>query len=57
MQHLREKTVSHIVRFHTPASWFFGPVTGLIRRDFEIAAFAWVMRGTDLGGLAYSIFS
>ena len=57
MQHLREKTVSHILRFHTPASWFFGPVTGLIRRDFEIAAFAWVMRGTDLGGLAYSIFS
>jgi len=30
-----------IVRFHTPASWFFGETTGLARRDFEIAAFAW----------------
>lgn len=30
-----------VVRFHTPASWFFGETTGLARRDFEIAAFAW----------------
>jgi ABC-type transport system substrate-binding protein len=31
-----------IVRFHTPAAWLFGDTTGLRRRDFEVAAFAWV---------------
>ena len=31
-----------LVRFHTPASWFFGDSTGLARRDFEVAGFAWV---------------
>ncbi len=31
-----------IVRFHTPAEWFFGETTGLARRDFELAAYAWV---------------
>ncbi|MDW8325227.1 MAG: ABC transporter substrate-binding protein [Anaerolineales bacterium] len=37
-----------IVRFHTPAAWFFGDSTGLSRRDFEVAAFAW-MTGGDPG--------
>ena len=46
-----------IVRFHTPANWFFGATTGLKRRDFEIAAFAWVTRQNDLGGLAYAAYS
>jgi ABC-type transport system substrate-binding protein len=46
-----------IVRFHTPASWFFGATTGLSRRDFEIAAFAWVTRGSDIGGLVYPAYS
>jgi ABC-type transport system substrate-binding protein len=46
-----------IVRFHTPANWFLGPVTGLSRRDFEIAAFAWVTLQSDLGGLVYSAYS
>jgi ABC-type transport system substrate-binding protein len=32
-----------IVRLHTPANWFFGETTGLQRRDFEIAAFAWIV--------------
>jgi ABC-type transport system substrate-binding protein len=38
-----------ILRFHVPASWWFGDTTGLARRDFELGAFAWV--GTaDPGG-------
>jgi hypothetical protein len=45
-----------IVRSHTEASWFFGADTGLNRRDFEIAAFAWVAR-QDLGGLVYPLYS
>ncbi|MGH2605425.1 MAG: ABC transporter substrate-binding protein, partial [Anaerolineales bacterium] len=39
-----------LVRFHTPASWFFGDSTGLARRDFELAGFAWVSQA-DPGGL------
>ncbi|MGH2628551.1 MAG: ABC transporter substrate-binding protein, partial [Anaerolineales bacterium] len=39
-----------LVRFHTPASWFFGDTTGLGRRDFELAGFAWV-NGADPDGL------
>jgi len=38
-----------IVRRHTPAEWFFGDATGLARRDFELAAFAWVSEA-DPGG-------
>ncbi|NOX61083.1 MAG: peptide ABC transporter substrate-binding protein [Chloroflexi bacterium] len=30
-----------LVRQHTPAGWWFGERTGLQRRDFELAAFAW----------------
>jgi ABC-type transport system substrate-binding protein len=36
-----------LVRLHAPAAWFFGESTGLARRDFEVAAFAWVLN-TDL---------
>jgi ABC-type transport system substrate-binding protein len=39
-----------VVRFHTPASWWFGDTTGLSRRDFELGAFAWVGEA-DPGGL------
>lgn len=38
-----------IVRFHVPASWWFGDTTGLSRRDFELGAFAWVGEA-DPGG-------
>ncbi len=31
----------HLLRLHVPATWFFGETTGLARRDFEMAAFAW----------------
>jgi ABC-type transport system substrate-binding protein len=31
-----------LVRLHAPAAWVFGEATGLARRDFEVAAFAWV---------------
>ena len=31
-----------VVRFHVPASWWFGDTTGLSRRDFDLGAYAWV---------------
>jgi ABC-type transport system substrate-binding protein len=30
-----------IVRFHVPASWWFGDTTGLGRRDYELGAYAY----------------
>jgi ABC-type transport system substrate-binding protein len=39
----------HIVRFHAPASWFFGDTTGLSRRDYELGAFAWVGQADPAG--------
>lgn len=38
-----------IIRFHVPASWWFGDTTGLARRDFELGAYAWVGQA-DPGG-------
>jgi ABC-type transport system substrate-binding protein len=38
-----------VLRFHVPASWWFGDTTGLARRDFELGAFAWVGQA-DPGG-------
>lgn len=38
-----------ILRFHVPGPWLYGDTTGLARRDFEIAAFAWVGQ-MDPGG-------
>ena len=43
-----------ILRFHTPASWFFGETTGLGRRDFELAAFAWVSDAEPVGRTVYA---
>lgn len=43
-----------IVRFHTPGAWFFGDSTGLRRRDFEVAAFAWVVEGDPGGRTLYA---
>lgn len=40
-----------VLRFHVPASWWFGDTTGLARRDFELGAFAWVGQA-DPGGVA-----
>jgi ABC-type transport system substrate-binding protein len=39
-----------IIRFHVPASWWFGDTTGLARRDYELGAFAWVGEA-DPGGV------
>jgi ABC-type transport system substrate-binding protein len=39
-----------IVRFHVPASWWFGDTTGVARRDYELGAFAWVGQA-DPGGV------
>ncbi|MGH2521947.1 MAG: ABC transporter substrate-binding protein, partial [Anaerolineales bacterium] len=38
-----------ILRFHAPAAWFFGDSSGLRRRDFELAAYAW-LNTADPGG-------
>ncbi len=43
-----------LLRNAFPGDWWFGSVTGLARRDFEIAGFAWVGQA-DPGG--YSLFS
>jgi ABC-type transport system substrate-binding protein len=43
-----------IVRFHTPGEWLFGDSTGLRRRDFEVAAFAWVAEGDPGGRTLYA---
>jgi ABC-type transport system substrate-binding protein len=40
-----------IVRFHVPASWWFGDTTGVARRDYELGAFAWVGQA-DPGGVS-----
>jgi ABC-type transport system substrate-binding protein len=39
-----------ILRFHVPASWWFGDTTGVARRDYELGAFAWVGQA-DPGGI------
>lgn len=43
-----------IIPSYVPGSWMFGSATGLQRRDFELAAFAWVgepdPKGTTLYG-------
>lgn len=31
-----------VIRKQTPAAWFFGTESGISRRDFEMAAFAWI---------------
>jgi ABC-type transport system substrate-binding protein len=36
----------HLVRLHAAGDWVFGDTTGIARRDFEIAGFAWII-GTD----------
>jgi ABC-type transport system substrate-binding protein len=39
----------HVVRFHAPASWFFGDTSGVNRRDFEMGAYAWVGQADPQG--------
>lgn len=43
-----------IVRSHMPATWLFGDSTGLRRRDFEVAAYAWVAEGDPGGRTLYA---
>lgn len=38
---LRDNCGVRLVRFHWPSSIWFGPNTGLFRRDFELGAYAW----------------
>lgn len=37
-----------------PASWWFGSTTGLVRRDFELGAFAWVGQADPSGRTLYA---
>jgi ABC-type transport system substrate-binding protein len=43
-----------VVRFHVPASWWFGDTTGLARRDYELGAFAWVGQADPGGQTLYA---
>lgn len=43
-----------IIRLHAPSSWFFGETTGLQHRDFEIAAFAWIINSDFDFDVAYA---
>lgn len=44
-QQLRDNCGIRLVRRHIPASVLFGGDTGLVRRDFETTAFAWIVSG------------
>ncbi len=39
---------------YAPASWWFGSTTGLVRRDFELGAFAWVGQVDPSGRTLYA---
>ncbi len=43
-----------IARFHAPAPWFFGDTSGVNRRDFELAAYAWVGQADPSGQSIYA---
>jgi len=43
-----------IVRNHVPASWWFGSESGLVRRDFELGAYAWVGETDPKGQTLYA---
>jgi ABC-type transport system substrate-binding protein len=43
-----------ILRFHVPASWWFGDTTGLARRDYELGAYAWVGQADPGGQTLYA---
>lgn len=44
---------AQLVRLHAPASWFFGASTGLRRREFDLAAYAWVAEVFPIGRPLY----
>ncbi|MEZ4681230.1 MAG: ABC transporter substrate-binding protein [Caldilineaceae bacterium] len=43
-----------LIRLHTPASWFFAPNSGLQRRDFELAVYAWLGQSNPSGQTLYA---
>jgi hypothetical protein len=43
-----------VVRFHVPASWWFGDTTGLSRRDYELGAYAWVGQADPASAQLYA---
>ncbi len=53
-QQLLENCGIQIIRTHAPGSFVFGQNTGLSRRDFELAAFAWVGDADPKGRTLYA---
>lgn len=53
-QQLRDHCGIEIVRKHAPASWVFGNTTGLSRRQFELAGYAWVGQADPGGSTLYA---
>lgn len=43
-----------IIRLHVPATWLFGDTTGLARRDFEMAAYAYTGQPDPAGQTLYA---
>ncbi len=43
-----------LLRNFVPASWWFGSTTGLVRRDFELGAYAWVGESDPKGYTLYA---
>lgn len=43
-----------LLRFHVPAAWLFGDTTGLARRDFEMAAYAYTGQPDPAGQTLYA---
>lgn len=53
-QQLLDNCGIQIIRKHAPASWWFGGASGLVRREFEIGAFAWVGEADPSGRTLYA---
>ncbi len=53
-QQLIENCGIQLIRTHAPGSFVFGANSGLSRRDFELAAFAWVGEPDPGGGTLYA---
>jgi hypothetical protein len=53
-QQLKDNCGIQIARTHAPASWVFGDTTGLVRRDFELAGYAWVGQADPGGTTLYA---
>ncbi len=53
-QQLLENCGIQIIRTHAPGSYVFGETTGLTRRDFELAGYAWIGEPDPKGTTLYT---